>query len=168
MQRFEQILVTREAGVAVTLLERAAVERASVVGGATILEPGSPIVWFTFDGAAHDIGRFHRADGTFTGCYANVLTPVEGFAGADWSTTDLCLDVWLPADGGAPVLLDEDELNDAAGRGWIDGETASAAAAEAAWLIEQARAGAWPPPVVHDWTLERARAAVRHNDARGV
>ena len=48
-----------------------------VVAGRTILEPGAPVVWFTFPGRAHDIGRFHAAGGTFTGYYANVLTPVE-------------------------------------------------------------------------------------------
>ena len=162
-QLFEQRLVARERAVVVTLLEHAAIERASVVDGAVILEPGSPIVWFTMPGARHDLGRFHRADGTFTGLYANVLTPVEGIDGADWSTTDLFLDVWLPADGGAARLLDENELEDALRRGWLDGGSAAEATAEAARLLAEARAGSWPPAWAFEWTLERARAAVRHN-----
>ena len=152
----------------VTLLEHADVARPSVVDGAVILEPGSPIVWFTFPGARHDIGRFHRADGEFTGLYANVLTPVEGVDGADWATTDLFLDVWLPADGGEARLLDEDELEDALARGWVDEATAAMATAEAAHLLGEARAGTWPPDVVGAWPLERARAALRHNDRPSV
>jgi len=167
-QLFEQRLIAREAGIVVTLLEHAALTKPSVVDGVTILEPGSPIVWFTFDGERYDIGRFHRADGTFTGLYANILTPVAGIGGDDWSTTDLFLDVWLPADGSAVRLLDEDELEEAMRRGWVDGATARTATAEAARLIDGARSGVWPPAVVHEWTLERVRAAARHNDAHSV
>ena len=156
-QLFEQRLIAREPGVVVTLLEHAAVTRASLVDGAPILEPGSPIVWFTFPDARHDVGRFHLADGTFTGLYANVLTPVEGIDGSEWSTTDLFLDVWLPADGSPARLLDQDELEHALRRGWIDQATAATAIAEAARLADAARAGTWPPPAVHEWTLERAR-----------
>ena len=163
MQLFEQRLVARERDVVVTLLESASVDRESRVDGVVILEPGSPIVWFTLPGARHDIGRFHRADGTFTGFYANVLTPVENIDGADWSTTDLFLDVWLPASGGAARLLDEEELEEALRRGWIDHGDAAQATAEAARLIDDARTGAWPPAWAHAWTLERARTALRHN-----
>lgn len=151
-----------------TLLDRADIARPSLVDGAPILEPGSPVVWFTFRGAYHDVGRFHRADGTFTGLYANVLTPVDGLDGAAWETTDLFLDVWLPADGGSPRLLDADELDDAVARDWVDRVDADAARAEAERLIGGARAGTWPPPLVHEWTLERARAELRHKRARAV
>ena len=152
----------------VTLLERAAIERPSLVDGAVILEPGSPVVWFTFDGARHDVGRFHLADGTFTGLYANVLTPVEGIDGTEWATTDLFLDLWLPAAGGDARVLDEDELEEALFRGALDAASASQAIAEAARLLDDARAGAWPPPIVHEWPLERARERVRHNHGRTV
>ena len=165
---FVQRFIARDAGAVVTLLDQATVKHASVVDGVTILEPGSPIVWFTFAGERHDIGRFHRADGTFTGLYANILTPVDGLDGADWSTTDLFLDVWLPAQDGVIRILDEDELTDASRRGWIDDAAAAGAIAEAARLAENARAGAWPPPIVHAWTLERARAHLRHNDWSAV
>ena len=165
---FEQRFVARDAGAIVTLLDAATVKRASLVDDAVILEPGSPIVWFTFADERHDIGRFHRADGTFTGLYANVLTPVAGLDGADWETTDLFLDVWLPADGGDARLLDEDELRDAVRQGWVDGATAAGAIAEAARLLDAVRAGSWPPPVVHRWTLERAQAQLRHNDRSTV
>ena len=41
------------------------------------------MVWTTYRGDVwHDVGRFHLADGTFTGYYANILTPV-GIDGGD-------------------------------------------------------------------------------------
>lgn len=143
----------------VTYLPRAGVSRPMVIDGRTILEPGSPVVWFTFPGAWHDIGRFHTADGRFTGWYANILTPVE-ISGDDWRTTDLFLDVLLePAR--PPRVLDRDELQAALDAGWIDAATAARAEAESDRLVELARGGRWPPPVVAEWTLEKAR---RHSD----
>lgn len=125
--------------------------------GQVMLEAGSLALWFTFLGQWHDIGLFHRADGTFTGLYANVLTPPE-IAGDVWHTTDLFLDVWWPA-GGEVVLLDEDELADALASRHIDAGLAGRAREEAGRLLRQARAGSWPPRVVSDWTLERALEA---------
>lgn len=121
------------------------------------------MVWFTFPGEHHDIGRFHTPDDRFTGLYANVLTPVEGLDGTEWRTTDLFLDVWLAASGGALRVLDEDELSDALVHGWIDAETAALARAEAERLVRGAERGTWPPPVVAEWTLARARAALGHS-----
>lgn len=147
------------------------------VADRTVLEPGAPVVWFTFPGAQHDIGRFHTADGAFTGYYANILTPVEldadppvadtpndaGPAGIEapdsdvWLTTDLFLDIFLDPDGRLHVL-DRDELQEAAARGWIDRATAGRAELEANRVVESARAGRWPPPIVEAWPLARARA----------
>ena len=142
--------------------------RPSIVDDAVVLEDGSPIVWFSFPGAWHDVGRFHRADGTFTGLYANVLTPVVGLDGSEWTTTDLFLDVWIPGGDGPPRLLDEDEFTVARESGHIDEDTARSALAEARRLLDHAAAGSWPPRVVREWTLERAREALRHSRADGV
>ncbi|MFO7894856.1 MAG: DUF402 domain-containing protein [Longimicrobiales bacterium] len=154
----------------------AGVTRPVVVAGRTVLEPGSPVVWFTFPGAHHDIGRFHTADGAFTGYYANILTPVQRDAdppppgtpaigtvdpdrrGDVWLTTDLFLDVFVDPGTGIHVL-DRDELDRAVARGWIDEPTARTAELEANRLVESARIGEWPPPVVDAWPLERV---VRH------
>ncbi len=127
--------------------------------GRTVLESGSDVVWFTFPGVWHDIGRFHRADGTFTGLYANVLTPVEFRSASTWHTTDLFLDVWWPP-GGSPTLLDRDQLEEAVDRGWVDHATADRAEAEAREILHGARSGSWPPPIVSAWTRERARSRV--------
>lgn len=158
-ERFEQWIVHRTPACVVTLLDAATVSRPILIDDAPALEPGAPIVWFTFRDAWHDIGRFHTRDGRFTGFYANVLTPVHGFDGDTWETTDLFLDVWQPA-GGAARLLDEDELAAACAAAAIDAATAGRAEEEAAALLQAARAGVWPPSIVHEWTLERARRHV--------
>lgn len=154
----------------------------TLVAGRTVLEPGSPVVWFTFPGVWHDIGRFHRADGAFTGYYANILTPVEpgdvagrrrgdptvrgptALIGAgEWRTTDLFLDVFIDLDDGIHVL-DRDEFNAAVAHGWIDRSTARTAEREAARLTDAARAGEWPPPLVDAWPLGRARTVADAGD----
>ncbi len=156
-QLFRQRVVADDGACVVTFLEAAELPKPVRAGERVILEPGAPVVWFTFRGLWHDIGRFHLRDGTFTGFYANVLTPVE-MDGALWRTTDLCLDVWLGADG-AVEILDEDELAEAEREGWAEAETVARARREASELAQAARAGRWPPPPLHYCTLARARAA---------
>ena len=153
MTIFRQRLVQRRDDCTVTLLEHADVRAPVMVRDRVVLEPGAPVVWFTFPEAWHDIGRFHTATGEFTGYYANILTPVRFITPTRWETTDLFLDVWL--DEGGPVLLDEDELDAALRAGHVAAEAAARAHAEAAHLCAAARAGSWPPPVCREWTLDR-------------
>jgi predicted RNA-binding protein associated with RNAse of E/G family len=158
---FRQLLVSESEEVTVTLLAEAPIERPVVAGGVTVLEPGAPVVWFTYPGLWYDIGRFHLRDGTYTGLYANILTPVR-MTGNRWDTTDLLLDVWSGG-GGAVELLDEDEFEEAIQAGWMDGETAERARSTAAALMDGARSGEWPPAHVHHWDLQRARSTLsRH------
>jgi predicted RNA-binding protein associated with RNAse of E/G family len=153
---FDQRILLERDDVMVTISEPLTLDEPVCIEGAIALETGSRALWFTFPGCWHDIGRFHRADGTFTGIYANILTPPR-MEGADWYTTDLFLDLWLP-EHGAVKLLDEDELAEALTRGHIDAELAGEARAEASRLLELAGRGAWPPAVVREWTLQRAMA----------
>jgi predicted RNA-binding protein associated with RNAse of E/G family len=60
-----------------------------------------------------------------------------------------------------PIVLDEDELQDALSRNWISADQADAARREVTRIVEMSTSGAWPPPVVHTWTLERARGVTR-------
>jgi predicted RNA-binding protein associated with RNAse of E/G family len=155
LQVFEQAVMMDDGACVVTYLPKAQLKRPVTVKGRVVLEAGAPVVWFTWRGEVwHDVGRFHLADGTFTGLYANVLTPVR-MDGAEWETTDLFLDVWMGTDG-AVEILDRDELDAAVNAGWLDADTAARAIAEAERLASDARAGAWPPALVHEWTLERA------------
>lgn len=124
------------------------------IGDRTVLENGSPVVWFTFPGAWHDIGRFHTADGVFTGLYANILTPVKIGPGHIWDTTDLFLDLWLDECG--VQILDEDDFDEAIDRECVDETTARRARTEIEHLSSAAESGVWPEADVHEWTLERA------------
>jgi uncharacterized protein len=141
----------------VTYLPAANVPRPVVVAGSTVLERASPVVWFTFPGEWHDIGRFHLPDGTFTGYYANILTPVQ-LDSDDWRTTDLFVDVFLTPTGDVHVL-DTDELAEAERRGWIGRELGDRARLEADRLVRAAAGGSWPPAIVREWTLARAERA---------
>lgn len=159
---FDQRIVLRREDVIVTVTGPLELNRPVRAGERTLLESGGRAVWLTFPGAWHDIGRFHLRDGTFTGFYANILTPVEirPPTGGDpwvWHTTDLFLDVTVPPDGPA-ALLDEDELEEALAAGHIDVDRARAARAEAGRLMALAARGDWPPPVAREWTLERIDA----------
>lgn len=125
------------------------------VGGAVVLEPGSPIVWYVFPEAWHDVGRFHLADGTFTGWYTNLTTPIE-MNGDQWSARDLCLDLWTPAHGPS-VWLDEDEFEAAVRAKQIDAATRRRALNERAMIDLQVSSGNWPPPIARDIDLAQVR-----------
>jgi len=153
---YVQRLVHEQARVLVTLLEVHPPQPARIAGE-VVLEGGSPIIWFTFPGERHDIGRFHLADGSFTGIYADILTPPRFLGRLEWETTDLFLDVWIGREG-RPMLLDEEELADAVARGWVDPATAAGAREEADRLLRGAVRGEWPPAIVAEWTLEKVRA----------
>ncbi len=155
---YDQRVVFEREDVIATLSEPLELDTAMGHDGRVMLERGSLALWFTFPGLWHDIARFHAADGTLTGIYANVLTPVV-IDGPVWHTSDLFLDLWWPR-GSDPVLLDEDEFDQAFGREQIDPDTARRARQEADALLDAARRGTWPPAVVHEWSLERALAAL--------
>jgi predicted RNA-binding protein associated with RNAse of E/G family len=153
---FRQSLLHDDGSTLVTLAEQVELERPVMVEGSVALETGASAIWFTFPGCWHDIGLFHRADGTFTGIYANILTPPEILPGHVWKTTDLFLDVWVPPEGGL-VVLDREQLAEAVGRGWVDGETAARAEEEVDRIVDGYRSGAWPPAIVGEWPLARAQ-----------
>jgi predicted RNA-binding protein associated with RNAse of E/G family len=156
---FRQALLEESGEHVVTFLEHAGLAAPVTVDGRVVLDRDAPVVWFTFPGRWYDAGRFHRRDGAFTGWYAHLLTPVE-MTGHHWRTTDLCLDVWLGADG-AVRLLDVEEFDHAVQAAWMDDATAARARREADALLDGARLGSWPPAVARDWDLERARARLR-------
>ena len=160
---YVQRLLWDDGRVKITFAPNLQLAKPLVVSGRVALEAGSDVVWFTFPGAWHDIGRFHRADGTLAGIYSNILTPCVFEAGETWHTTDLFLDLWIPTPRVSgrgvpprPELLDEDELGRAVAARWLSSALASSAKEEARRLSEAAQHGEWPPPVVREWTRERA------------
>lgn len=153
---FDQLLLRDGEDVKVTFAASVRREEPVRVGGDVVLEDGSDVVWFTFPGAWHDIGRFHTADGVFRGFYANILTPPTFHPGRVWRTTDLVLDVWLPP-GGPPSVLDRVAFDEAVRRGWLHRQTRRRALEEVEAILDGVRRGAWPPAVSLEWTRERAR-----------
>ena len=156
-QIFTQHLVWEDEQVKVTYAADLNLESPVRIAGDIVLETGSEAVWFTFPEAWHDIGTFHRADGSFVGTYANILTPCVFEDSGVWHTTDLFLDIWIDSSG-TVLTLDEEELDEAESKGWITPALGRRARDEASALVRQAEAGSWPPAVVGEWTLERARA----------
>jgi predicted RNA-binding protein associated with RNAse of E/G family len=152
--RFVQKLVYESADVLVTFLEHTPMKRPMVIDDRLALEAGSPVVWFTFPGLLHDIGRFHTATGAFTGLYANIMEPVELQSRLKWRATDLFVDVWVPVVG-EPRILDRDELAAAIQSDAISAETGARAQAEAERLLALHHQGSWPPAIVNEWPIER-------------
>jgi predicted RNA-binding protein associated with RNAse of E/G family len=126
------------------------------VGGSVTLQHGSPIVWFIFDGAWHDIGSFHLKDGTLTGWYTNLSKPVV-FTQDKWVGNDLFLDLWQPVRD-QPIWLDKDEFDAAIRAKLIDQATSKRVLNERALIDHQVSRGEWPPPIVRDIDLRQARA----------
>jgi len=157
LEIFKQFLLHEGPDVRITYEPHLPISAPKWIGSDLVMEPGSPVVWFTFPGAWHDIGRFHGTDGTFTGLYANVLTPPVFVDRLTWHTTDLFLDIWLP-DGGPLHVLDLDEFREAARQGIITESEVAAAEVELSRIEAAARRGDWPPEIVHTWDLEKARA----------
>ena len=156
---FVQRVLLDSPEVKVTLAQDVPFDPPIRILGEVALEKGSDAVWFTFPGLWHDVGRFHLADDSFTGIYANILTPPVIGPDGNWETTDLFLDVWLDSSGGL-FVLDEDQLEEAEAAEWITGTLARRARQEVEWIRAEHEAGRWPPPVVGEWTLERARQSL--------
>ena len=64
---FVERLVRDEPDVKVTLLSDYQGADA-YAGDRLILSAGAPVLWFVYPNLCRDVGRFHLADGTFTGC----------------------------------------------------------------------------------------------------
>ncbi len=152
---FVQDLVVDRPEYKVTLHDPATVAETLKVGDDVIYEPGAAIVWFVFPETWHDIGCFHLKDDTFTGYYVNLIAPVQLEASV-WKMFDLCLDLWVDAEGRFQVL-DQDEFDEAVDRQWIDLGTAERARSELSRIVAEVRAGEWPPAVVREYDLPRVR-----------
>jgi predicted RNA-binding protein associated with RNAse of E/G family len=151
--RYRERLVADRPEVKILLLESA--DAFANVGDRTVLEQGAPIVWFVFPGHWSDVGRFHLADGSFTGWYTNLCTPAV-IDDHVWSITDLFLDLWLPARG-EPAWLDQDEFDRAVEAGLLEHELVRGALAERARIASLLGRRSWPPQICRQWNLESAR-----------
>lgn len=155
---FRQHLIHDAEAVKVTFARDITLPEPKIIADEIALEAGSDVVWFTFPGAWHDIGRFHDAAGRFTGLYANVLTPLEFRSDHEWHTTDLFVDVWVRE--GVFRVLDEAQLEQAVASGWVDVELHDRAREEVASIARGWSQRSWPPACTSEWTRERALEAL--------
>jgi predicted RNA-binding protein associated with RNAse of E/G family len=58
---------------------------------------------------------------------------------------------------GRLTVLDEDQLQEAEEAGWVTAAQAERARAEVESIVRGHAAGSWPPSIVEEWTLDRAR-----------
>jgi hypothetical protein len=131
--------------------------------GEVRLEPGGAILWYLFPDRSYEVGGVYDSHGRFLGWYTNLLRLPEISEGR-WDLTDLFLDVWQPPDGPAR-LLDEEDLAAALEAGAISREEARQVEAEAAAVLRAARAGRWPPTIVHRYPLEAVGSLRLRRDA---
>ena len=124
-----------------------------LVGGEEVLAGGSRAVWFLRKNAGWDIAAMFRPEGGFSGFYVDVLEPVY-WDDADVSTllpiVDLFLDLWIGPDGRYEVL-DRDEFDEAAAKGWITEAQREHALGVLSGLEEEIRAGTFPPREVRNY-----------------
>ena len=106
------------------------------------LVPGDVFFEHFYADRWYNIFAIHAADGTLKGWYCNVTRPAV-FGEEYVESEDLELDLFVPPDRAAPVVLDEDEF---AARGLDQSDPAAHTAARAALaeLILLAASGAPP------------------------
>ena len=135
------------------------------IDAGTTLRPGSLLLWYLFPGEPYEIGAFYHARGVFQGHYVNLIRP-SALEGDRWVLEDRYLDVWMPADG-EPVLLDQEELAAAVGRGELSSGEADEVRAQAVRWLARARAGPWPPEPVRRWPADLVPALRLRRDEPG-
>lgn len=166
--RYSQELLHDGGRLKITLLRRPARGPEREVGNVVTLDPGAPLLWFTFPGRGYEVGAFHRPAGELLGHYTNVIRPPR-LAGGRWEITDLFVDVWQPAEApDDPRLLDREQLRRARAEGVVPPEEADRADELARGIAERARAGAWPPSEVARWPLEAVPALRLRRDEPGI
>ncbi|MCY3598590.1 MAG: DUF402 domain-containing protein [Gemmatimonadetes bacterium] len=139
---------------------------------ATTLRPGSLLMWFLRPGQPFEIGAFYHGRGAFQGYYINLIRPPR-LESSPWVIEDLYLDVWLP-EGGAGVLLDEDELDAALARAELSAAEADEVRRVGARLLARSkrsrRSGrlGWLPRTVGRSPAESVPALRLRRDAPGT
>lgn len=124
------------------------------------------VLWYLFPGRRYEVASAHDSDGTILGYYTNFVRPPE-LREDSWHLTDLYLDVWQ-APGDEARLLDKDDLDRAVEAGVLGRDEAREVEAEAAAVIQAARAGRWPPKIVREYPIEDVPALRLRRDEPGT
>jgi predicted RNA-binding protein associated with RNAse of E/G family len=126
-------------------------ENSVVFDGETVLAPSFKIVYFDIFGKWFAMDKVWNLQGKHTGYYCDIVIPPR--LKGDWlELTDLFLDLWISPDLRYKIL-DEDELEDALRKGWIEKEIYNKAREELQKLIGLVENKRFPPLLVKN--LER-------------
>lgn len=165
VRTYRQELLQDGDEVKITLHRVQRAEAPLEVGEAPPLGAGATLLWFSFPGRPFEVASLYDPEGRLVGNYTNLVRPAE-LRGRRWELTDLWLDLWQPV-GGAPRILDEDELREAEAAGRIEPREAEEARRRAQGLLRKAWAGAWPPGPVGRWGAEDVPSLRLRRDAPG-
>jgi GrpB-like predicted nucleotidyltransferase (UPF0157 family)/protein associated with RNAse G/E len=118
-----------------------------VFDGKSVLSAGFPIVYFELIGKWFNIVKIRNMQGRHTGYYCDVTTPPKLLEDGSVELTDLFLDLWVSPDLRYKVL-DEDELEEALEKGWIEKQLYDRAKKELRKLVTLVERGRFPPKLV--------------------
>lgn len=165
VQRFDQEILRDDGDLKITLQVLAPSFPSTRIDEATVLDAGSLLIWYIFPGRWYEIGLFYDRTDAFLGHYINLIRPPT-FEVARWVVEDLYLDVWAPADR-SPMLLDENELDEAVTQGAISVEEAAEVRELGHVMLARAEKRCWPPPL-RKWPPELVPALRLRRDSPGM
>lgn len=116
--------------------------------GEVVLVSGFQIVYFDFIGKWFSVGKIRNIQGKHTGYYCDIVTPPRLLEDGGIELTDLFLDLWVSPDLRCKVL-DEDELENAYGKGWITKQLYGKAKEELKKLVKTVNQRRFPPYAVN-------------------
>lgn len=109
-----------------------------------VLARGFQIVCFELMGKWFTVGKIRNFQGRHTGYYCDIVTPPRLIEDGGVELADLFLDLWVSPDLRYKVL-DEEELKNALGKGWITKQLYEKAKKELKKLVNIVRQGEFPP-----------------------
>ncbi len=120
-----------------------------VMNGETVLGDNFTAVWFIFTGLWYDIGKIYNLNNEWTGYYCDIIQPVT-CTPDKFEIIDLFLDLWISPDG-TYAIQDEDEFENAVENKIIGTELAESARKALNNLIDEVKAGNFPPKFVKNF-----------------
>ena len=151
VQSFDQEILKNDVDLKITLQVLPSSFPLARIDDATVLDEDCLLIWYIFPNRWYEIGLFFDQTDAFLGHYINLIRPPT-FEVDRWVVEDLYLDVWAPVDR-SPMLLDEDELDEAVIRGELSAEEAADVRDLGHAMLARAVRHDWPRPL-RKWSPE--------------
>ena len=145
VQSFDQEILKNDEDLKITLQVLPTSFPPTRLDNSTVLGTGCLLIWYIFPRRWYEIGLFFDQRDVFLGHYINLIRPPT-FEVAKWVVEDLYLDVWAPVVG-PPMLLDENELDEAVTRGKLSVEEAVEVRELGHVMLTRAAKHHWPKPL---------------------